>query len=238
VIEPVSTWYNSCKRFFDVTVASILLVVTAPVMMVALILVKLTSRGPVIYSQVRLGWVGRPYTIYKIRSMQHNCEAATGPRWAVKHDPRVTRVGAVLRVTHLDELPQLVNVIRGEMSLVGPRPERPAIAAELRKTILFYDERITIRPGLTGLAQVQLPPDMDVDGVRRKLALDLYYIQNRTLSLDLRLLLATAAGVLGIPFRITQFLLQIPTLADVNPAYDPRGPVAPRVAIPTSSTPG
>jgi lipopolysaccharide/colanic/teichoic acid biosynthesis glycosyltransferase len=188
-----------------------MLVLAAPFVLIALVLVRLTSRGPAFYSQVRLGLNGRPFRIYKIRTMWHECERATGPRWSVPGDPRVTPVGRLLRATHVDELPQLWNVFRGEMSLVGPRPERPVIAAELERAIPDYAERTNVRPGVTGLAQIQLAPDTDLESVRRKLACDMHYIRSRTLGLDLRLLAGTLAHVLGVPFALTQRLLAIPS---------------------------
>src|SRR5206468_10815773 len=139
---------------------------------VLMLLVRATSRGPAIFKQVRLGRGGRPYALYKIRSMAHDCERLTGPRWATAKDPRVTPLGRFLRRSHLDELPQLWNVIRGEMSLVGPRPERPEFVARLERQVPGYRERLGILPGITGLAQVQLPPDEDLDHVRRKVACD------------------------------------------------------------------
>ena len=153
----------------------------APLILLAMALVKLTSRGPAIYRQVRAGLGGRPFTIYKIRTMAHDCEARTGPVWATADDPRVTPLGRFLRRSHLDELPQLWNVLRGEMSLVGPRPERPEFVAQLQRAIPDYRRRLQVPPGVTGLAQVQLPPDTDLAGVRRKLVYDLYYIRRMEL---------------------------------------------------------
>ena len=140
---------------------------------------RLTSPGPAIYTQKRLGKDGVPFTIYKLRTMRHDCERATGPRWAARRDSRVTPVGRVLRALHLDELPQFWNVLRGDMSLVGPRPERPEIAAVLTQSIPDYPLRLAVRPGLTGLAQVQFPADTDLESVRRKLDADLRYIDRR-----------------------------------------------------------
>ena len=142
--------------------AAPLLVLTAPVILAAIVLVRLTSAGPGIYSQTRLGLNRRPFTIYKIRTMGNNVEARGGIRWATSRDPRVTRIGRFLRATHVDELPQLWNVLRGEMALVGPRPERPEIIAQIEPLIPGYGVRLTVLPGVTGLAQVQLPPDSSV----------------------------------------------------------------------------
>ena len=139
-------------------------------MAVAAIVVKLTSRGPAFYTQIRLGQDGRAYAIYKLRTMTHDCEKLSGPQWSKKGDCRVTAVGRLLRRSHLDELPQLWNVLRGEMSLIGPRPERPEFVPRLERSLPHYRARLHVRPGVTGLAQVQLPPDTDLGSVRRKLA--------------------------------------------------------------------
>jgi lipopolysaccharide/colanic/teichoic acid biosynthesis glycosyltransferase len=194
-----ATVYESLKAALDFVAAFVLLVVAAPVIVVCMILVKLTSRGPVLYSQVRLGKNGRHFRIYKIRTMAHDCEARSGARWSTPGDPRVTPVGRVLRATHLDELPQLWNILRGDMSLVGPRPERPEFVVQLEQAIPQYRERLRVRPGVTGLAQVQLPPDTDLESVRRKVACDLTYVRHLGLGLDLCLLALTALHLTGIP---------------------------------------
>jgi lipopolysaccharide/colanic/teichoic acid biosynthesis glycosyltransferase len=211
--------YVSWKVVVDFVLAILLLVLTAPLVLMALILVQLTSRGPAIYAQTRLGRHGRPFTLYKLRTMAHDCERETGPRWATSNDPRITRVGRFLRSTHLDELPQLWNVLRGEMSLVGPRPERPEFVRQLERAIPLYRQRLQVRPGLTGLAQVQLPPDTDLAGVRRKLARDVYYIQHLSLGLDLRILMGTATGVLGIPFGVARVLFRVPSGEIIDDEY-------------------
>jgi lipopolysaccharide/colanic/teichoic acid biosynthesis glycosyltransferase len=196
-----------------------LLVPALPLMLAAMALVCLTSRGWPIYTQTRLGVGGRRYKIYKIRSMYQDCERLTGARWSTPNDPRVTPVGRFLRLTHIDELPQLLNVLRGEMSLVGPRPERPELATQIEKALPCYRERLAVRPGVTGLAQVQLPPDIDLEGVRRKLACDLYYIQKVSFWLDLRIVIATALGVFGTPFHVNRALLRIPAVDVVTAAF-------------------
>lgn len=198
------------KDVLDFALALGLLVVTSPLSLVAALLVKLTSPGPVIYSQIRLGKGRKPFTIYKIRTMSHNCEALTGARWCVGNDPRVTKIGKILRATHIDELPQLWNVLCGQMSLIGPRPERPEFVSKLEKVLPRYGERLMIRPGLTGLAQIQLPPDSDLGSVRRKLRYDLFYAKEANLGLDLRILLGTALHVLMVPFVVSKFVLQLP----------------------------
>jgi lipopolysaccharide/colanic/teichoic acid biosynthesis glycosyltransferase len=198
------------KRPFDCVVGLLLLLISAPILLLAVVLVKVTSRGPVFYTQKRVGQNGVVYKLYKIRTMYHNCERGTGPRWATHSDPRITPVGRVLRPLHIDELPQVWNILRGEMSLVGPRPERPEFVSELELLLPCYRKRLQVRPGLTGLAQLQLPPDTDLESVRRKLACDLYYIHRTTLLLELRILLGTGFHVAHIPFRITRKLLQVP----------------------------
>jgi lipopolysaccharide/colanic/teichoic acid biosynthesis glycosyltransferase len=208
--------YVRLKGAVDFVLALGLLVVAAPFIVLSALVVKLTSRGPAFYTQTRLGRNGRPYSIYKIRTMRHNCERESGPRWSTAGDTRITPVGRFLRRTHLDELPQLFNVLRGEMSLVGPRPERPEFATQLEKAIPHYADRLLVKPGITGLAQVQLPPDTDLDSVRRKLARDLYYVQNVGLWLDLQIVLGTFVYVLGIPFWVAKKVIGVPGGEDVE----------------------
>jgi lipopolysaccharide/colanic/teichoic acid biosynthesis glycosyltransferase len=142
--------------------------------------------------------------------MIHNCESLTGPRWTIPGDPRVTPLGWLLRRTHIDELPQLFNVLCGQMSLIGPRPERPEFVNELMKVIAGYDDRHAVLPGITGLAQVQLSPDTDIQSVRRKLRYDLYYVRNGALWLDARILAATALHMVGVPYEMLARLGIVP----------------------------
>jgi lipopolysaccharide/colanic/teichoic acid biosynthesis glycosyltransferase len=209
---PLPWW----KRSFDLLLSCVVLIPALPVLAVAAALVKLTSCGPAVYTQVRVGRNGRPFVLYKLRSMTHNCEATSGIVWSTKADARVTCVGRILRKTHIDELPQLFNILCGEMSLVGPRPERPELVTELEPHLSGYRDRLDANPGLTGLAQVQLPPDSDLESVRRKLALDRLYVHRQSLWLDLRLVVATAVGVLGVPFRFCQVMLAVPIEAEAN----------------------
>ena len=202
--------YITCKIVVDYVLATLLLLMAAPVLLLSAALVKLTSRGPALYTQKRLGLNGRPFAIYKLRTMFHDCERTTGPRWAVPGDARITSVGRWLRFTHLDELPQLWNVLRGEMSLVGPRPERPEIVAQLQEVIPNYARRLLLRPGLTGLAQVQLPADLNLECVRRKLTYDLFYLEHLGLGLDLRILLSTSLYVLGASAGMVRLLFWLP----------------------------
>lgn len=192
--------YQATKRALDLVMALPLLVLWLPVIALAGLLVKLTSRGPALYTQARVGRHGRTYTIYKLRTMTHGCERHSGPRWAVPGDPRVTPLGRFLRRLHLDELPQLWNVLRGDMSLVGPRPERPEFVAQLDEALPGYSLRLAVRPGMTGLAQVQLPADTDLASVQRKLFHDLYYVDHVGLWLDMRILMGTVLYVVGVPF--------------------------------------
>jgi lipopolysaccharide/colanic/teichoic acid biosynthesis glycosyltransferase len=209
--------------------AVVLLVLTAPLLLFTAVLVKLTSRGPVLYSQVRLGLNGRPFTLFKVRTMAHQCESLTGIRWSTPGDPRVTPVGRFLRRAHLDELPQLWNVIRGEMSLVGPRPERPEFVPQLEQVIPRYRDRLLVRPGVTGLAQVQLPPDTDLASVAVKLAYDLYYVRRVGGWLDLRLLLGTALKIVSVPFVGLRALLRLPPRETIVDAYWASLPAHPEV---------
>jgi lipopolysaccharide/colanic/teichoic acid biosynthesis glycosyltransferase len=225
-LTPRTGCYGAVKRAADLACAVVLLVLTAPLVLLAMALIKLTSRGPALYTQTRVGRGGRPFTIYKLRSMDHRCESLTGARWAVPGDPRVTPVGRMLRRTHLDELPQLWNVLRGDMSLIGPRPERPEFVPRLEQAIPHYRERLRVRPGVTGLAQVQLPPDTDLNSVRVKLAYDLYYAEHCGFWLDFRIALATALKMLGLPFRLLRSLFRLPARVAVESAYRAFGSAA------------
>ena len=199
-VAPPPGWYAASKPAVDYVLAVVLLALTMPLIAACWVLVKLTSPGPGFYTQTRAGRGQRPYKIVKLRTMGHNCEARSGIRWAVQGDTRVTAVGRFLRATHFDELPQLFNVLRGEMSLVGPRPERPEVIAakNLTEKVVGYRERLRVRPGVTGLAQVQLPADTDLSSVRYKVVYDLYYVAHESLWLDLRLLGATVLKAAGV----------------------------------------
>lgn len=204
--------YAVFKPAVEFALAAVLLLLTAPFTLLAALLVKLTSRGPAFYTQVRLGRGGKPFVIYKLRTMTNDSEAATGAVWCQAGDPRVTRLGRFLRATHVDELPQLVNVLRGDMSLSGPRPERPEIVARLMAKVPGYTQRLHVLPGITGLAQVQLPPDVDLEGVRKKLVCDLYYIDRLGAWLDARILACTGLLFVGVPLAVSRRLLRIPEL--------------------------
>ncbi len=196
-IQP--TRYFAWKGNLDRAVAAVLLVPGLPIIGALIVLVRLTSPGPGIFRQARVGQGGRIYMMYKIRTMRIDAEAGTGPVWTqVRHDPRVTVLGRALRWLHLDEFPQLWNVLKGEMSLIGPRPERPEFVDVLAQQIPGYLNRLAVTPGITGLAQINLPPDTDVDSVRRKLVLDLDYIHHAGVLLDLRMFLCTFVRLFGM----------------------------------------
>lgn len=203
---PPRTLYRRVKPGLEQAAALALLTATLPVILLTAALVRLTSRGPAFYSQRRVGIDGRTFTIYKLRTMTADAESGSGPRWSQPGDPRITPLGRILRVLHLDELPQLVNVLRGEMNLIGPRPERPEIIRQLRRKVPGYDRRHAARPGITGLAQVQLASDTGIDSVRRKLLLDLIYIDRTNAWLDLRIALATGLKMFGVPYRAMGWL--------------------------------
>jgi lipopolysaccharide/colanic/teichoic acid biosynthesis glycosyltransferase len=210
--SPGRPWYLPSKGVIDFIAGLALLGVTAPVMLISALLVKLTSSGPAFYSQTRTGKNGRHFTIYKLRTMYHDCESVSGPRWSTPGDSRITPLGRLLRRTHIDELPQLWNVVRGDMALVGPRPERPEFIPSLSRALPHYSERLLVRPGITGLAQVQLPPDTDLDSVRHKLAYDLYYVHHVSLWLDVRILTGTLLYLLRLPLQVC--LLPQPPLVE------------------------
>lgn len=178
------------KRIFDIVVSASGLVLTAPLLVTIAALLKFRDLGPVLYSQVRVGRGGRIFTLYKFRTMSSDAEA-DGSTWARPNDPRVTPIGRFLRKSRLDELPQLWNILLGDMSVVGPRPERPEFVGPLSSLIPFYDERHLVKPGLTGWAQINFPYGSSITDARRKLQLDLYYIKHTSLELDLIILLRT-----------------------------------------------
>jgi len=201
--------YFRWKGLVDRLLAAILLIPGLPVIGLTVLLVRLTSRGRGIYRQTRLGKDGQVFSVYKIRTMKHNAEARTGPVWTQVNDPRITPIGRVLRRLHLDEFPQLFNVLRGEMSLIGPRPERPEFVDVLAEAIPGYESRLVVPPGITGLAQVNLDPDTDLNSVRRKLTLDLEYIQHAGPLLDVRIFLCTLAHLLWIRGDRVKRLLKV-----------------------------
>jgi lipopolysaccharide/colanic/teichoic acid biosynthesis glycosyltransferase len=186
---------DAIRRCRDVAISLLLLSLTLPVLLIVACLIKLESPGPVLHQQQRTGLHGPSFSLWKFRSMRQNAEAS-GACWAAQRDPRVTRVGAFIRAHRIDELPQLVNVLHGEMSLIGPGPERPTFVEQLVQVIPNFSARIRVLPGLTGWAQVNYPYGASIEDARIKLDYDLYYIRNRSLTLDLRILLRTVGVVL------------------------------------------
>jgi lipopolysaccharide/colanic/teichoic acid biosynthesis glycosyltransferase len=185
------------KRAIDVLAALILLLVGTPLCSLVALLIKLEDGGPVLFRQTRVGRKGRRFTLFKLRSMRPGAESETGPVWATIDDDRVTRVGRWIRALRIDEVPQAWNVLRGDMSFVGPRPERPEFVQLLRAAIPAYDQRLAVRPGITGFAQVNQPYSGTVEDARRKVAYDLSYLDNYSVLLDLRIMIRT--------FRIIAF---------------------------------
>jgi lipopolysaccharide/colanic/teichoic acid biosynthesis glycosyltransferase len=214
--------YHAAKAIADRLLGLVLLVVSLPAIGLLVLAIRLTSKGPGIYSQIRVGKGGIPFTMYKLRTMRSDAEARSGPTWAaaVGRDPRVTPLGHWLRVLHLDELPQLYNLVRGEMSLVGPRPERPEFVAVLAERIPDYLDRLQVLPGITGLAQVNLPPDSDLDSVRAKLQLDQEYIRAAGVSLDLRIALCTLLRLVGLRGGRAVSLLGLRRVVVLPPSTD------------------
>ena len=183
------------KRVFDIVVSATVLVLTLPLLLLTALAIKLEDRGPILYSQERVGLFGRRFTLYKFRSMREDAERHGGPQWAAKNDVRVTRVGSIIRKVRIDELPQLVNVLKGEMSFVGPRPERPHFVDQLAPLIPFFRERHAVKPGITGWAQINHPYGASLDDARQKLSYDLFYVKNHTVLLDFSILIQTVRVV-------------------------------------------
>ncbi len=196
IFHPLSTWDQFLKRVVDIVLSLSALFILAPFLMLVALLIRIDSKGPIFYEQKRSGFRGKEFILYKFRSMISDAEKHTGPVWAEKNDQRITRLGRILRPLRIDELPQLLNVLRGDMSFVGPRPERPAFVEQLREVIPLYTLRLTVHPGITGLAQVQHAYDVSVEHVKRKLEYDLRYINNMSLRLDLKIFLKTVLTVL------------------------------------------
>ena len=191
-------WYSSLKRVLDIGMALVALIVFGPLLMLPIaVIIKLTSEGPVLHTQERAGLYGRPFVMYKFRTMLNESERDTGPVWATANDRRVTSFGRFLRKTRLDELPQFINVLRGEMSVVGPRPERPHFVRALMRSVPFYTERLEVKPGITGWAQVNYKYASCLESNAEKLIYDLFYIENMGLGLDLWIIFKTLAVILS-----------------------------------------
>jgi sugar transferase (PEP-CTERM system associated) len=187
---------TTIKRLFDIVCAMVLLVAAAPIMLATMVLIRLESRGPALYRQERVGLNGRTFRVVKFRSMVTDAEKDGKPRWATDDDDRITRVGRLIRRVRIDELPQLFNVLKGEMSIVGPRPERPFFVEQLTSEMPYYAVRHSVKPGITGWAQVRYHYGSTVEDSQQKLQYDLYYVKNHTLFLDLLILFETVAVVL------------------------------------------
>jgi exopolysaccharide biosynthesis polyprenyl glycosylphosphotransferase len=184
------------RRSLDIVLAAIGFVATAPVLLLTALAIKLEDGGPILYRQERIGLWARPFVLLKFRSMREDAESDGMPAWASERDSRITLAGRIIRKIRIDELPQLWNVLKGEMTLIGPRPERPYFVQQFSQTIHFYDYRHAVRPGITGWAQVSFRYGASLEDTRRKLSYDLYYIKNRGLLLDLVILLRTMGVVL------------------------------------------
>ncbi len=196
VPELMQQWQVVTKRLMDIVVSGVALLVGLPLWLALAIAIKLDSKGPIIYAQERTGKDLKSFTLRKFRSMYVDAEKKTGPVWASKNDPRVTKVGRFLRKSHLDETPQFLNVLKGEMSLVGPRPERPFFVEKLSQEIPLYKRRYKVKPGLTGLARVKYKYDESIEDVKIDLQYDLYYIENMSLRLDFQILFWTIFHVM------------------------------------------
>jgi len=189
-------WEKKIKRLMDVLISIILIILSSPIVFITSLAIKYESKGPIFYKQDRSGLDGKVFKIIKFRSMRADAEKASGPVWSTKDDPRITKIGKFIRKVRIDELPQMVNVLKGEMSLVGPRPERPFFVEQLSKEIPFYKRRLKVRPGVTGWAQVKHKYDENVEDVKEKLRYDLFYIENMSLSNDFKILFRTVFVVL------------------------------------------
>lgn len=195
--DPMPNWEKSVKRVMDIVLSSLILLLSLPVMLLTTLLIRLSSKGPAVFAQERVGLHGQPFVMYKFRSMYVDAEKKTGPTWASDNDPRITPVGIWLRKLRLDELPQLFNVLKGDMSLVGPRPEREFFVNQFKKQIPLYTRRLRVRPGITGWAQVKWKYDETFDDVVEKTKYDLFYVENISLKMDLKILINTLFTMLA-----------------------------------------
>jgi lipopolysaccharide/colanic/teichoic acid biosynthesis glycosyltransferase len=220
LVQPQHAWYVPLKFAMEYIGAVGLFLLAIPVMGIAALIIKLTSRGPVFYRQTRVGRGGRPFRLIKLRTMVHDAEALSGPVWSSgATDPRVTRFGRILRNTHIDEFPQLANVLLGQMILIGPRPERPEFVQDLEWSIPEYSQRLNVRPGITGFAQIVLPPDTDdagIEGVRRKIQYDLYYIRQMNPWFDFKIAVSTIGLLWSALWYSAKNVLKLPDDNYVN----------------------
>ena len=195
--ELMPVWEKSMKRLVDIVVSTIVLTIFLPVWLLLGIIIKLDSEGNILYRQERVGRDEHTFELFKFRSMSAGAESNTGPVWAAEDDPRITRFGYFLRKSRMDEIPQFINVLKGNMSLVGPRPERPFFVEKLKKEVPLYSKRMRIRPGITGWAQIKHKYDESLDDVKRKLRYDLFYIENMSLRMDFKIILSTIKVILS-----------------------------------------
>ena len=191
IISFVRKTYHIAKRSVDIIGSILGIIFSFPICLLAIVLVKLTSKGPMLFRQERVGKDGEVFMMYKFRTMRVDAEKLTGPVWASKNDSRITPVGNFLRKTRIDEIPQFINVLKGEMSIIGPRPERPFFVKQLREQILDYEKRLSVKPGITGLAQVLHRYDETLQDVRKKVKYDIHYIKNVCIWTDLQIVLRT-----------------------------------------------
>jgi len=195
-IDTLANWEFSITRFFELVFAFILTIFFFPLFLIVSIMVKLDSPGSILYSQERVGKDGRIFRIFKFRTMVQDAEKLSGPQLATKRDPRITRSGRFMRKTRLDEIPQLINILVGDMSFIGPRPERPFFVDKYTRLIPFYKNRLKVKPGVTGIAQIKVGYDETIDDVMEKVKWDLHYIENKSIFLDFKILLKTAIVLL------------------------------------------
>lgn len=194
--ELMPEWERKLKRLLDIVVSVIILLISLPVTLITAIAIKIDSEGPVFFTQERMGMNGKIFKMIKFRSMKKDAEKLTGPVWSQKNDPRVTRIGKIIRKLRIDEIPQFINVLKGDMSVVGPRPERPFFVEKLSQEIPYYRRRLKVRPGITGWAQVKHKYDESIEDVKIKLRYDLFYIENMSIRMDLKILFRTIFVVL------------------------------------------
>ena len=188
--------YNISKRIMDIVISSMCLIILSPLCLMIAVLIKLTSKGPIFYSQTRSGKDGAHFEIYKFRTMRTDAETASGPVWAKVKDSRITPIGSFLRKSRIDEIPQFINVLKGDMSVIGPRPERPMFVKQLEGQIGDYRKRLAVKPGITGLAQVHHRYDETIADVRKKVKYDILYIKNICFATDIRIILRTFRVIL------------------------------------------
>ena len=194
--ELMPEWEKKLKRVMDIVLSFLLIIVTLPITLISALLIRIQSKGPIFYKQQRMGLNGKIFKIYKFRSMIQDAEKHTGPVWSTKDDPRITPVGSFIRKARIDEIPQVINILKGDMSFVGPRPERPFFVEKLSEEIPLYRRRLKVRPGVTGWAQVKHKYDETIEDVKVKLRYDLFYIENMSLRMDFKIIFRTVFVVL------------------------------------------